>query len=361
MTAVNHKEARKGNSRFPFRRLIVPALFVAALFAVTVFRDRPTSGPAPAVWTFSGRTMGTAYNVKVVAPDLDDSAKLAIHTAIREAVDGVDDTMSTFKPQSELSRFNSSGTEEFPVSENLVRVVTEALEVAELSEGALDVTVGPLVDAWGFGPDGWTVVPDDVTLDALREAVGWRKLVLDREALSLRKTTEGLRIDLSAIAKGFAVDRVFSGVVELGYPDLMVEIGGEVRTAGLNEGGGPWRIGIERPDEEGRVAGFAIELSGISLATSGDYRNFRDVDGHRISHTIDPRTGRPIEHRLASVSVVASTCMEADAWATALNVLGPIEGFSVAEREGIRAFFLVRTSSGFDEKATSEFPVRLSR
>lgn len=352
----NQNTGRKGDSRFPFRRLIVPALFVVALFAVTVFRDRPGAGPEPALWTFSGPTMGTTYRVKVVVPDLDDSAKLAIHRVIRGAVDGVDQAMSTFKPESELSRFNSSGMEALLVSADLIRVVATALEVAELSEGALDVTVGPLVDAWGFGPEGWVEIPDEARLDALRERVGWRKLILDQEAQTLGKTAEELRVDLSAIAKGFAVDEVLVRVVELGYEDVMVEIGGEVRTAGLNELGRPWRIGIERPDEEDRVAGLAIEVSGKALATSGDYRNFREVDGHRISHTIDPRTGRPVDHNLASVSVLAGTCVEADAWATALNVLGPEEGVTVAEDQGIDALFIVRMDQGFDTIRTGDFP-----
>jgi len=300
--------------------------------------------------------MGTAYEIKVVAVDLNDSEKLAIHTAIRGAVDGVDQAMSTFKPQSELSRFNSSGMDNFSASEDFVLVVGTALEVAELSAGALDVTVGPLVDAWGFGPDGWVEVPDNARIDALRERVGWRKLILDQQSQSLRKTIEEVRVDLSAIAKGFAVDKVLEGVVVLGFEDVMVEIGGEVRTAGFNELGRPWRIGIERPDEEGRVAGMAIEISGRALATSGDYRNFREIEGNRISHTIDPRTGRPVDHHLASVSVLAGTCIEADAWATALNVLGPEEGVAVAEELGLDALFIVRIGSGFDTTRTGDFP-----
>lgn len=349
----SHNTARKGDSRFPFRRLIIPALFVAALFAVTIFRDRPV--PGPALWTFSGPTMGTTYSVKVVAVDLDGSAKLAIHEAIRGAVDGVDRSMSTFRPESELSRFNVSGAGDFSVSEDLARVVATALEVAELSGGALDVTVGPLVDAWGFGPAGWGEPPDDSRLDVLRESVGWCKLILDEEARTMRKTTDGLRVDLSAIAKGFAVDQVLVGMVELGFEDAMIEIGGEVRTAGLNEFGRPWRIGVERPDEEDRVVGLAVEISGRALATSGDYRNFREVDGNRISHTIDPRTGRPVDHNLASVSVLADTCIEADAWATALNVLGSEEGVAVAEEQGIDALFIVRKDSGFDTLRTGSF------
>lgn len=352
--ANSHDMGRKGNSTFPFRRLALPALFVAALFVVTVFRDRPDAGPA--LWTFSGPTMGTAYTVKVVAVDLDDTEKLSIHNAIRGAVDSVDQAMSTYKPESELSRFNSSGTAEFAVSDGLFVVIATALKVGEVSEGALDVTVGPLVDAWGFGPDGRVEVPDDDRIDTLMEKVGRQKLLLDAEAKTIRKTTDGLRVDLSAIAKGFAVDQVLLGVVELGYGDVMVEVGGEVRTAGFNELGRPWRIGIERPDEEGRVAGQAIEVSGRALATSGDYRNFREVDGKRLSHTIDPRTGHPIDHTLASVSVLADTCIEADAWATALNVLGPHDGVAVAQENGIDALFILRNNRGFENIPIGKFP-----
>ena len=264
--------------------------------------------------------------------------------------------MSTYKPESEVSRFNASGMSEFAVSEDLARVLASARNVAELSDGALDVTVGPLVDAWGFGPSGRLTAPDEAELETLRESVGWRNLILDEEHGTLRKIIGNLRIDLSAIAKGFAVDKVLEGVVQLGYADVMVEIGGEVRTAGLNEMARPWRIGIERPDENGRVAALAVEFSDLALATSGDYRNFREIDGHRISHTIDPRTGRPVDHTLASVSVLCSTCIEADAWATALNVLGPDEGVTLAELQGLDALFIVRTKSGFETIRTGDFP-----
>ena len=341
MTDGNKTDARKGNRRFPFRRLIAPGLFVLALFLVTFFRDRPAPGPEANVWSFSGPTMGTAYLVKVVAPELDDDGKLAVHQAIRSAVDAVDGSMSTFRPDSEISLFNAGGSEPLTVSEGFVEVVAKAFEVASRSGGAFDPTVGPLVDAWGFGTGDPSAVPDEATIEALKREVGWRKVELDAAAGVLRKTAPDLGIDLSAIAKGYAVDRVHDALAGLGHGHFLVEIGGEVRTSGANESGLPWRIGIERPDEEGRVAQVAVELTDLALATSGDYRNFREVDGVRISHTIDPRTGRPIEHGLASVSVVAGTCLEADAWATALNVLGPVEGPEVAAREGIEAFFLV--------------------
>lgn len=335
------------------RRFAAPGLFVLALFAVTMCRDRPKSETGAFEWSFSGPTMGTAYTVKVVAGELDDSAKLAIHESIRSAVDRVDASMSTYKPGSELSIFNRLEVSTLAVSNGLLDVVSAALEVAALSDGALDITIGPLVDAWGFGPDGPGSVPTDAEIDVLRRVVGWQKLSVDSEAGTLTKASLGLRVDLSAIAKGYAVDQVFEDILQLGYGNVMVEIGGEVRTAGLNGNGSVWRIGVERPDTVERTAGHAIDLSDQALATSGDYRNYYEVEGRRVSHTIDPRSARPVEHDLASVSVVAPTCMSADAWATALNVLGPEKGFEVAEGQGLAALFIVRSGDGFLEIPSS--------
>ena len=350
---------RKGDSRFPFRRLVVPALFVAALFAVTVFRGRPASDSETVVWTFSGPTMGTAYTVKVVAPDLSEVAKEEIHQAIRHAVDSVDEAMSTFKADSEISRFNSGGVEEFSMSKDLAAVVEVAYRVFEASGGAFDPTVGPLVDAWGFGPDGRMTPPSAGVLEELNAIVGLSNLEINLDRGTLKKSVPGVRIDLSAIAKGFGVDQVVEALLALGYSNAMVEVGGEVRTIGLAADGSPWRIGIERPDAKGRVVAEAVELQGLAMATSGDYRNFYLFEGRRISHTIDPRTGRPIDHDLASVSVVAETCMVADAWATALSVLGPVEGPALAEELGLAVLFITRVEDGFEERTTRTFPNRL--
>jgi len=336
-------------------RYLAPGLFVLALFVVTVCRDRPDPTPEDDVWSFSGPTMGTQYNVKVVADELDDDAKLAIHTTIRSVVDRVNSAMSTYDPGSEVSVFNREEVGTLAVSEPVASVVEAALEVAEASGGAFDVTVGPLVDAWGFGATGPESLPTDQEIRTLRQRVGWRKLSVDLEAGTISKAVSGLRIDLSAIAKGYAVDQVLLELNDVGYEDVMVEIGGEVRTSGKNPQQTVWQIGVERPDSIARRAGQVIALNEGALATSGDYRNFYEIDGRRISHTIDPRSGRPIEHRLASVSVVAPTCMMADAWATALNVLGPDGGLQTAEAQGLAAYFIVREEDGFRELRSSEW------
>jgi len=337
--------------------MILPAIFVGALFLVVFFRQ--TSGPTgPNELVFTGRTMGTSFTVKIVVPPAAVVDEDEVSSAIRDTVDDVDSRMSTYRADSELSRFNDSGSDPFAVSPALFDVLTEAARVAELSGGAFDITVGPLVEAWGFGPGPVTEIPDETTIQRLLETHGATRLELDADALTVRKDNPDIRCDLSAIAKGYAVDRVAMRLGELGFADFMVEIGGEVRAAGRNAAGTAWRIGVERPDGEGGRPWAAVALEDAAMATSGDYRNFYERDGVRISHTIDPRTGRPITHALASVSVIHPSCMTADALATALDVLGPEAGRELVDREGLAALFIVRGGDGgFDEWASADWPV----
>jgi len=255
--------------------------------------------------------MGTAFNVKVVTEDMTEVHRERLTRGIREVVDGVDHAMSTYRPDSEIETFNRSGIEPFAASPEMLAVVAEAQRVARLTGGAFDITVGPLVEIWGFGPSGATETPSDEKLQELMGVTGYEQLELDVDGGTLRKAWADCRIDLSAIAKGFAVDLVTAALDREGYSDYMVEVGGEVRTRGRNGAGEAWRIGIERPDARERLVHNAIPLGDLSLATSGDYRNFVVRDGVRVSHTIDPRTGRPISHNLASVSVIHASCMPA--------------------------------------------------
>jgi FAD:protein FMN transferase len=332
--------------------MIVPALFVGALFLV-VFLRQP-NGPGPSdQWVLTGGTMGTSFTVKIVVPPGAGVSQESVESTIRDAVDGVDSAMSTYREDSELSRFNRYGTEPFETSESMIEVVSEAQRVAELSGGAFDITVGPLVDAWGFGPVEVAEPPDAEIIAGLLADHGFEALEVDDTQRTLQKLREAIRCDLSAIAKGYAVDQVARGLIGLELTDFMVEIGGEVRTRGHRATGEPWRIGIERPDNERGGLWSAVALIDTAMATSGEYRNYYERDGVRISHTIDPRTGRPITHGLASVSVIHPSCMTADALATALNVLGPEEGRALVEREGLAAFFLISAGGGeFQEWAS---------
>ncbi len=338
-----------GANQLVSRRWLIVLVVFVGLAAWRLLQDPETetpTGPSSAV-AFGGAVMGTTYTVKLSThggflPDTERAAQV-----VREALDLVDERMSTYRPGSEVSRFNRArGVEPFAVSAETAEVVAVAREVSVASDGAFDVTVGPLVRAWGFGAGAEPEPPSAEALAALRERIGYEKLAVDTGASTLTKTHPEIDVDLSAIAKGYAVDRAAEALRALGSRGFMVEVGGEVRTAGHNERGEPWQIGIERPDPNGRSVHLVVALAGRALATSGDYRNFREVEGRRISHTIDPRSGRPIAHRLASVTVVHERCVVADAWATALNVLGPEQGPVVAEERGIAALFLVRGESG---------------
>ncbi|MCA9538217.1 MAG: FAD:protein FMN transferase [Myxococcales bacterium] len=341
-----------------FRRFVLPALFVVGLFFALYLR-RPDNEPPAArtVTAFRGATMGTTYTVKIAGPALSPADENALGAAIDAELEAVNDQMSTWRKTSELSRLNQSeSTDPQPASEALRLVIAEALRINKLSGGAFDITVGPLVNAWGFGPGGEHTPPDEATLSGLRARVGPDKLSFDDATGTVRKARADVYVDLSAIAKGHGVDRVAAVLEHRGHGDFLVEIGGEVRVAGKNGDGQTWRVGIEKPDENARDIQEIIALDGGALATSGDYRNFYEKDGVRLSHTIDPRTGRPIAHRLASVSVIAPTCMTADGLATALNVLGPDEGLALAEQQGLAALFIVRETDGrFTERATAPF------
>jgi len=309
-------------------------------------------------WIFQGLTMGTTYTVRVpVRGDLNESGKAVLEESIRSQLDLVNERMSTYDPESELSRFNRfQGTGRFELSAETLEVFRLAQEVSRVSGGAFDVTVGPLVNAWGFGPDGSPAEePDEATLAALRARVGYQHLVLEESAV--RKTRPDLSCDLAAIAKGYAVDRVAKALEQRGVGDYMVEVGGEIRAKGSSVKGKPWRIGIERPDPSVRAVHRIVELDGLSMATSGDYRNYREKDGARVSHLIDPRSGRPIAHRLASVTVIHPRCAVADAFATALIVLGPEEGYPLAEAQNLAAVLIIRDdeSGRFVEKTSPAF------
>jgi thiamine biosynthesis lipoprotein len=317
---------------------------------------------APVLHIFDGASMGTTYAVRVVTADnWDQPRRDRIKDLIQAALDDVESKMSHYRSSSELSRFNQTrDTAPFPVSAETFDVVRHAYQLSEWTDGALDVTVGPVVNAWGFGPLEPESLPPDATLLArLRDHVGYTKLELDPGASTLRKTDPEIECDLSALAKGYGVDRVAEVLREEGLTRFMVEVGGEIFAIGLNQRGGPWRIAIERPVLEGGVQ-RVVPLSGHAMATSGDYRNVREVDGRLLSHTIDPRTGWPVAHQLASVSVVAELCVLADGMATGLQVLGPDDGYALAVERGWAALFLIRDDSGvITERATPAFEALL--
>jgi FAD:protein FMN transferase len=309
--------------------------------------------------SLSGPTMGTVYSVKVAdAPRGVDAA--AVRTAIDEVLAEIDRGMSGYRGDSEIARFNASRSIDwFAVSPDVAAVVASALEISELSEGAFDVTVAPLVVAWGFGPEGARAAPDSGELAQISERVGFTKLHVRADPPALRKDVAELTVDLNGIAPGFAVDRLAERFIAMRIERFMIEIGGEVRARGLNSKEEPWRVAIERPVEVERSPFAIVQLEDAAVTTSGEYRNFYVRDGKRYSHTIDPRTARPIEHDLVSVVLIGSTATEADAWATALNVLGPKRGYELAQRRGLAAMFIEKEGSGWRSNVTPRFAPHL--
>jgi FAD:protein FMN transferase len=295
--------------------------------------------------TLTGGTMGTTYRI-VLGKGLGGADASTLKDAVEARLAAVNKVMSTYDPVSELSRFNASRTTDpWPASEELRGVVRTALEVSRASGGAFDVTVGPLVDAWGFGSGGPRGQPPSVAeLHRLQGRVGYEKLEV--VGGSLKKAHPELEVDLSGIAKGHAVDEVALLLEARGLEDYLVEIGGEVRVRGLSAQGRPFRVGIEEPDAHRRAVHLALALESGSLATSGNYRNFSEHDGALVGHVLDPSTGRPTVHRLLSASVWHPSCAVADAWATALLVVGPDAALSLAEEAGLEALLLIAGPSG---------------
>lgn len=308
----------------------------------------------------SGETMGTTYNVTAIGTDLDADAVAA---AVEETLAGVNAKMSNWDPNSEVSLFSASdSTAPMQVSGEFAYVIGSANEVHEKSGGKFDVTLGPLIELWGFGPrKPEDPVPADADITAALEGVGQARLLrLDAEAGTLVKAAPEVGINLSAIAKGYGVDAVAETLQGFGVEAYMVEIGGDLVTKGRNIGDEPWRIGIEKPDAAAHTVQLVVPVSDLGLATSGDYRNYFEHEGRRYSHILDPVTGRPVSHATTSVTVVAENAMLADAWATAMLVLGREAGLETAEAHDLAVFFIDRdvnagedayitaTSSAFD-------------
>jgi len=314
--------------------------------------DRPLESPV----RLEGAIFGTFYQV-TLADSITAGELQRLESGVPAVLESVDARMSTYREDSELTAFNAAPVGEWqPLSAELIEVLAISQTVAEASDGAFDVTVGGLVNLWSFGPEARPrEVPDDATLAERLAEIGPDSLEVDPERQRARRVRD-VFVDLSGVAKGYATDRVAAYLADEGLEHYLVNIGGELKVAGWRDGEAePWRIGIEAPLDDRQEASHIVPLHDISVATSGDYRNFFEADGQRYSHTLDPRSGRPITHRLASVTVAHPSNAWADAWATALTVLGESEGMALARRHDLAVLMLVRRGDGWESWVSPAF------
>ncbi|MEX2170202.1 MAG: FAD:protein FMN transferase [Pirellulales bacterium] len=319
-------------------------------------------GRAEEVETLVGTTMGTIYTIRLADVPAGTMAK-TIQERIDERLAEFDLAMSTYNPKSELSRFNLSTSDDwFCISPDTAKVVAFSLALAQQTDGKFDPTVGPLVNLWGFGPAKKVRRPptDEAIVEAQKD-VGYRHLAVRLDPPALKKNIPGLYVDLSAVAPGYGVDVIAELLERSGVMAFMIEIGGEVRIRGLKPDGSTWKIGIEDPDPTKTELKLIVPLEDESLATSGSYRNFFEFEGRKYSHTIDPSTGRPVEHQLATVTARAPTCMEADAYATAVSVLGPEAGYDWAAKRGLAVLMVERVEEAYRDRATPAWTTALAK
>jgi thiamine biosynthesis lipoprotein len=328
-----------------FRLLIV--VISTMLIACSPPKDQETH--------ITGPTMGTTYNVKFVPVTDTDIDIEELKQQIEQSLIDINLLMSTYIKNSELSRFNQwNSVEPFPMSVQTLKVLNEAKRLGAMSAGLLDVTVGPLVNLWGFGPQSRPVkIPTEELINMTKERIGLDKLIIGPTWAS--KTEPTLYVDLSTIAKGYAVDQLAELLGTHKITNYLVEIGGEMRLSGLKASGAPWKIAIEKPETDNRSVQKIISIGTNAVATSGDYRNYYETDGVRYSHLINPNTGYPISHNLVSVTVIHPSSMTADGLATALNVMGKEKALELAETFNIAVLMITKEKDGFNEYTSAKF------
>ena len=305
------------------------------------------SKPVEAV-KISGPTMGTSYNITLFPAEGVTLNAERLQKSIDDSLKAINQQMSTWVKDSEISLFNQSqSTDWYPVSSEFAQVTAAAQDISKKSGGAFDVTVGPLIRIWGFGKDFTNNNPDQASIDGAIQNIGYQKLEVRLSPPALRKQIPQLQINLSAIAKGYAVDAIAEQVSTKDVSSYLVEIGGEIRANGVKVNGDLWRIAIEKPSTKERSIQQGILLKDTGVATSGDYRNYVERDGKRYSHTIDPSTGKPITHQLASITILHDSAMMADGLATAIMVLGEEKGKTFIADNQLKGYMITRDKDDF--------------
>jgi len=325
------------------------AIKLRAVFCAIVLSGC-SSGPDE--FLFQGGTMGTTWSVKLISEESVEESDLQI--GIQAVLDNVDSKMSNWVSSSDVSEFNMAGSGCWAVSPETLEVVALSQSISALSDGLFDATLEPLIELWGFGAEFRSdQIPEGEAVQQNLAMVGYQKLRINEGELC--KDVDELFLNLSATAKGYAVDLTMEYLASLGYHDILVEVGGEIRGLGLNRNGEFWRVGIESP-LDGLMSGAIqeeVSLENQALATSGDYRNYFMHEGVRYSHIIDARTGFPVPQELASVTVRHDSSAWADGWATALLAMGAEEGLELAEQQELAVYLILRTDSGFEVQTSS--------
>jgi thiamine biosynthesis lipoprotein len=309
--------------------------------------------------TFNGQAIHTLYSVKITGP-LPENPQ-ALQQEIRAVLDQVDNEISTFKTDSILSQFNRyQGTDPRPISRGMAEIIATALRIGHDSDGAIDITAGPLVNLWGFGPDKSKrgTIPDQQQIDLARQKVGLQhlKLISDNQGDWLQKDLPDVYVDLSALGEGYAAQLLSRLLDSKGMTDYLVSVGNAVFARGVNAQGVPWRIAIRQPDDATfAIQQDAVKLQGYDISTSGSYLNYFEKAGKRYSHIIDTKTGRPIEHKLASATVIAPTPLEANGWDISLMVLGPEKAIATAQKYGLAVYLISKTDTGYSTYMSPQF------
>lgn len=334
-------------------------LITAAAASLAFLGMAASAATLPTLAELQGRTMGTTYGLKAWRPDGEPNPQ-ELQQAVEALLERFDRQMSTYRPDSELSQFAAAAPGKwFPVSFETAKAVSHAIQVHQLTGGASDVTIGPALRLWRFGPGGArnggrAKPPDDAALQQAMQLVGADNLTARLNPPALRKDIAGLEVDLSSMAPGYAIDLIVDLLAAQGFPNCIVELGGEVRAAGTRPDGSPWQVGVESPPGPGEKFARIVPLRNLALATSGDYRDTRIADGVRYTHVIDPRTGRPVPYRGACVTVLAPTCLEADSLGAPLLVMGPEAGHDWCVEHNVAAIIQSRQADG--TLATRETP-----
>ncbi|MCL2898517.1 FAD:protein FMN transferase ApbE [Brenneria tiliae] len=333
-------------------------LLLGCLLCLLAACDSAPHAAAPRpLLTIEGKTMGTFYSVKISGEVAESKERL------QQEIDGLleqaNDEISTYRNDSTLSRFNQyRGGEPQPVSKGMADIILAAQRIGRATDGAMDITVGPLVNLWGFGPQKQpTHIPSQQQIDRARQNVGLShlRLLSDQRGEWLQKDLPDLYVDLSTLGEGYGADVLAQLMLRKGISNYLVSVGGAISSRGVNAEGVPWRVAIQKPTDRENAIQAAVDLQGYAISTSGSYRNYFEQDGKRYSHVIDPASGKPITHQLVSVTVIAPTALEADGWDTGLMVLGTEKALKLAERQGLAVYLITKTDQGFSAVMTPQF------